>query len=198
MTTHLSTLKSVLRENKPPARAVLFDSWLIMHGAGVHVADAEPSSDDPLLRKNKPLTRKDIARALVKKHTTDLLSVPGLASIMFADVDGSLTQTLLKLMADVESVAARSRIKSTYVKWLLTNGKLMDVQRVSEVGASDKSMAEALTWLRSDQGKEARRVCLRLGKLIDKGGKIDYMKLTSGTHIAPFDLRYLVAAAANV
>lgn len=198
LTTRLTTLKSVLKKSRPPRRVAVFDSWLVMHGSGLHVVDADPSSSDPLIRSSKRLTKREIAKALFRMREPSLAPVPDLAKTMFTDVDGSLTQTLLKLMADVKSSSARSRIKSTYVDWLLSSGRLTDTQSLSDAGASDSALSDALSWLRSDQGMEARRVCARLGRLIEKQNKIDYTKLTAGTHVAPFDLRYLVAAVTPV
>ena len=198
VTSRLATLVRALECASPPPRNVLAAGFPLMQEAGIPVADALASPDDPLMHVPVELTRKEIAKAMLSpRNAAKRVGQPDLAGTMFADVDGSLTQVLLKLMASAESSAAKSRVKSTYVKWLLTGtGLAAALRALDQAGASDEAVSEAGAWFKTDQGREALRLCGQVGSALKRGGEIDYGQLTAGTRVAAFDLRYLAAASA--
>ena len=151
-----------------------------------------------MVRVRRALSVKEIAYALTRRKGVDRLApIPDLAESMFLDVDGSLTQTLLKIMSDIESSGARMKIKAGYVDWLLSGGTLKYLGTLDEFGVPAEALDEAIGWMRSEKGKEARRVCARLGRAINNNRSIDYTAFTRDTHVTPFDLRYLVSNMAD-
>ena len=196
ITSRLPTLVRALGCAAPPPRSVLAAGFPLMQEAGIPVADALASPDDPLMHVPVELTRKEIAKAMLSpRNAAKRVGQPDLAGTMFADVDGSLTQTLLKLMASAESSAAKSRIKTIYVNWLLSSiGLAAALEALDQAGASEVAVSEAGAWFKTDRGREAMRLCSQVGSALRRGSDIDYDRLVSGTQVAAFDLRYLAAA----
>ena len=194
LTDRAALVRSVHKMDKRPRLVCVFDAWITMRGMGIEVVDAEPDSD-PLARTRLWLSNEDIASAILNKKrgkVNELHQPPDLADTMFSDVDGSVTQMLLRLTANIESSTDRAEVKSTYVGWLLRGGGMPELLDMVDIDCVDiDALAEVAEWMKSEKGIEARKACRRLGRRLAKSDDVDYLGLVRDTQVAPFDLRYL-------
>ena len=196
MTSSLAALAQALASDSPPMRSALFAGWPAMQGSGIRVADARPSPDDPMMGMADPLTTDGIADALLGSSPVSRVQPSDLAGAMFEDVDGSVTQVLLRLLASAESSAAKARVKSVYVRWTLGGGDLgSGMDALADAGAAADAVSSAADWLGSARGESARLACGEVGDALRLGLDVDCAAIADGTAASPFDLRYMAAAS---
>lgn len=178
---------------RDPIMVGLFDGWVRMRRCGMDVVDAVPS-DDPMVCKPVDFGYDQLRELLSGKPSPVRYERPqsSLSADLLDEIDGSATQTLLKLTKSLDTDNGRDRARDAYIGWLLFGGGTRQLRSdLGSAGVDPSTADDAVDWIKSDKGRESTRVCRRLGRRLSAGeDDIDYIGMVEGTSVAPFDLRY--------
>lgn len=194
LSSWLDTVLALDGLGEEPELVGIFDGWVRMQRCELDVVDAVPLDSDPMASEPLPFGYDDLAELMASDMPRPRYKRPmgTLADDMLAEVDGSVTQTLLKITNAQDTEGGRTRSRDAYVDWLLFGGSAKSLtSSLGAAGVDGAIVGESLEWLKSDKGREAVRVCRRMGRKLSAGSKIDYAEMVHGTRVAPFDLRYL-------
>ena len=178
----------------------LFESAILMAQVEIDMVDAKQAGEFrwsavPLTYENfKPIIRKGLNEEAPFPPLDVFRKKMEITPHIFEAVGGGMSQMLLNVTQSCSHPANRKKISFTFAEWMIRGGTVDDLMgSLESVKLNPEMEAMLRSWVVSKAGHEAQRICAKLGrKLMENSGHINYVQLTKGTSIAPFDLRYLV------